>query len=122
MMPNAGSARPQLKRGLMSSARIWLTRSSMVMSPGGQQAPDGRGLEDYRASRSLYACPKGLSRGRKSHGRAKPQKPWTGQGGQSKGNRRAIKLRAFSGAAIMACLIGEALNERSVGIAVCGNG
>src|SRR5947209_17670748 len=108
MVPSAGNARPQLKRGLMSSARIWLTRSSMMMSPDGSERLAGAAWEltwhadlerSYRVA-LRYACPEALSRGRKSHG-------WATDG-QRRGDAGPFELRRFSRAAIMARLAGEA--------------
>jgi hypothetical protein len=48
MVPSAGSARPQLKRGLMSSAVILRTVSSMAGSSGvSGDAPSGASWHHY---------------------------------------------------------------------------
>src|SRR5215813_1794129 len=51
MVPSAGSARPQLKRGLMSSALIWRTRSSMMRLLTESKAPGG-----HKLGRSYRLC------------------------------------------------------------------
>src|SRR5215467_5955742 len=63
MVPSAGSARPQLKRGLMSSARIWLTRSSMMRLLTKSKAPGGHSVGRLYSVVLIYACRVGLSRG-----------------------------------------------------------
>src|SRR5262245_8986794 len=63
MVPSAGSARPQLKRGLMSSAVIFLTRSSMGVSLAERVArPAGAGLSGLYLVAPPYASPGSLSR------------------------------------------------------------
>src|SRR5215510_2608318 len=81
MVPSAGSARPQLKRGLMSSALIWRTRSSMVRLLTESKAPGGHNVGGLYSVALLYACPAHLSR---------VTEPWA-----------AFKLRPFCEAAIM---------------------
>src|SRR3954467_2159227 len=90
MVPSAGSARPQLKRGLMSSAVILRTVSSMgrLLVPSGF-SPQGLlpkglsiGCAGWRLGRTLYRQPR--------RGEAKP-----------------VTLRRFSAACIVYSAPGE---------------
>src|SRR6516162_3150161 len=75
MVPSAGSARPQLKRGLMSSARIsrifWSMMVSLASSaspPPRPSPPSGRGSLALQAGRHLLVLADELHAAGERHG------------------------------------------------------